>query len=156
MGKFSTRQYTFPISTIYPILKLHWVMHLKLVLIHLAMHWPGAALAYILFISSGVYLFFFGIPPWPLPAMGQPERERCVRNEPLMCPVPSQPGVGRLTPSNFMAVAAATAALCCSTVPPFSRTRSLFRFAIGHPDALRNGMKPDYHIISMLHVIQWT
>lgn len=86
--------------------------------------------------------------------MGQPERERCVRNEPLMCPVPSQPGVGQLTPSNFMAVAAATAALCCSTVPPFSRTRSLFRFAIGHPDALRNAMKPDYHIISMLHVIQ--
>ena len=49
---------------------------------------------------------------------------------------PSQPGVGQLTPSNFIAVATATAALCCSIVPPFSSTRILFRFAIGHPEAL--------------------
>jgi hypothetical protein len=126
--------------------KLHWVMHLKLAFLHTELHWPGGALAYMLFISSGAYLFFFGSPAWPLPAMGQPDRERCVRNEPLMCPVPSQPGVGQFTPSNFMAVAAATAALCCSTVPPFSSTRSLFRLAIGHPDALWNGMKSVYHI----------
>jgi len=37
-----------------------------------------------------------------------------------------------------MAVAAATAALCCSTVPPASRTRILFRLAIGQPEALKN------------------
>jgi hypothetical protein len=55
-----------------------------------------------------------------------------------MCPVPSQPGVGQLTPSNFMAVAAATAALCCSTEPPLSRTRILFRLAMGQPEALQN------------------
>lgn len=36
-----------------------------------------------------------------------------------------------------MAVAAATAALCCSTVPPDSRTRILLRLAIGQPDALK-------------------
>lgn len=35
-----------------------------------------------------------------------------------------------------MAVAAATAALCCSTVPPASRTRILLRLAMGQPDAL--------------------
>lgn len=35
-----------------------------------------------------------------------------------------------------MAVAAATAALCCSTVPPASSTRILLRLAIGHPEAL--------------------
>lgn len=39
-------------------------------------------------------------------------------------------------PSNLMAVAAATAALCCSTVPPASRTRILLRLAIGQPEAL--------------------
>lgn len=50
--------------------------------------------------------------------------------------LPSQPGVGQLTPSNFIAVATATAALCCSIVPPFSRTLILFRFAIGQPEAL--------------------
>lgn len=44
--------------------------------------------------------------------------------------------MGQLTPSNFIAVAAATAALCCSIVPPFSRTLILFLFAIGHPEAL--------------------
>lgn len=132
---------------------LHWVMHLKLAFIHIVLNWPGGALAYMLFMSSGVYLFFFGIPAWPLPAMGQPDRERCVRNEPLMCPVPSQPGVGQLTPSNFMAVAAATAALCCSTVPPFSSTRNLFRLAMGHPDALWNGMKSSYHNILMVHMM---
>lgn len=50
--------------------------------------------------------------------------------------LPSHPGVGQLTPSNFMAVATATAALCCSIVPPFSRTLILFLFAIGQPEAL--------------------
>jgi hypothetical protein len=52
-------------------------------------------------------------------------------------PLPSHPGVGQFTPSNFIAVAAATAALCCSIVPPFSNTLILFLFAIGHPDALQ-------------------
>lgn len=47
------------------------------------------------------------------------------------------PGVGQLTASNFRLVADTTDALCCSRVPPLSRTRILFRFAIGHPDALR-------------------
>lgn len=70
------------------------------------------------------------------PAIGQPESDLCVEKEPFMCPIPSHPGVGQLTPSNFMAVAAATAALCCSTVPPDSRTRILLRFAMGQPDAL--------------------
>jgi hypothetical protein len=37
-----------------------------------------------------------------------------------------------------MAVAAATAALCCSTEPPLSRTRILFRLAMGQPEALQN------------------
>lgn len=50
---------------------------------------------------------------------------------------PSHPGVGQLTPSNFIAVATATAALCCSIVPPFSRTLILFRLAMGHPEALQ-------------------
>lgn len=45
-------------------------------------------------------------------------------------------------PSNFMAVAAATAALCCSTVPPASRTRILFRLAIGQPEALVGSRTP--------------
>lgn len=55
-----------------------------------------------------------------------------------MWPDPSQPGVGQFTPSNLIAeAAAATAALCCSTVPPLSKTRILFRFAIGQPDALK-------------------
>lgn len=71
------------------------------------------------------------------PAIGQPESDLWVENEPFMCPIPSHPGVGQFTPSNFMAVAAATAALCCSTVPPDSRTRILLRFAIGQPDALK-------------------
>lgn len=51
--------------------------------------------------------------------------------------LPSQPGVGQFTPSNFIAVATATAALCCSIVPPFSRTLILLRFAIGQPEALK-------------------
>lgn len=121
--------------------------------IRIVLNWPGGALAYMLFMSSGVYLFFFGMPAWPLPAMGQPDRERCVRKEPLMCPVPSHPGVGQLTPSNFIAVAAATAALCCSTVPPFSSTRSLFRLAMGHPDALQNGMKFSHLINFIVHIM---
>jgi hypothetical protein len=52
-----------------------------------------------------------------------------------------------------MAVAAATAALCCSTVPPFSSTRNLFRLAMGHPDALRNGMKSSHHNIFLVHIM---
>lgn len=50
--------------------------------------------------------------------------------------LPSHPGVGQLTPSNFIAVATATAALCCSIVPPFSSTLILFLFAMGQPEAL--------------------
>lgn len=71
------------------------------------------------------------------PATGQPDSERCVKKDPFMCPEPSQPGVGQLTPSNLIAdAAAATAALCCSTVPPLSSTLILLRFAIGQPEAL--------------------
>lgn len=44
-------------------------------------------------------------------------------------------------PSNLIAVAAATAALCCSTVPPASKTRILLRLAIGHPEALQIQLK---------------
>lgn len=89
--------------------------------------------------SSG-YLGFFGCGVGvAAPAIGQPERERWVKKDPFRCPDPSQPGVGQLTPSNLMAeAAAATAALCCSTVPPLSNTRILLRFAIGHPEALEN------------------
>lgn len=88
-------------------------------------------------ISSGYFGFFGCGVGVAAPATGQPESERCVKKEPLMCPEPSQPGVGQLTPSNLMAeAAAATAALCCSTVPPLSSTRILLRFAIGHPEAL--------------------
>lgn len=87
--------------------------------------------------SSGYFGFFGCGVGVTAPATGQPDRERCVKKEPLMCPDPSQPGVGQLTPSNLMAeAAAATAALCCSTVPPLSKTRILLRFAIGHPEAL--------------------
>ena len=70
------------------------------------------------------------------PATGHPESDLCVEKEPFMWPIPSQPGVGQFTPSNFIAVAAATTALCCSTLPPDSRTLILLRFAIGQPDAL--------------------
>lgn len=69
--------------------------------------------------------------------MYHPDSDLCVKKVPLMCPVPSHPRVGQLTPSNFIAVATATAALCCSTVPPFSSTLILLRFAIGQPDALQ-------------------
>lgn len=87
--------------------------------------------------SSG-YFGFFGCGVGVVaPATGHPERERWVRKDPFICPDPSHPGVGQFTPSNFIAdAAAATAALCCSTVPPLSSTRILLRFAIGHPDAL--------------------
>lgn len=71
------------------------------------------------------------------PAIGQPDRDLWVENDPFIWPIPSQPGVGQFTPSNFIAVAAATAALCCSTVPPDSNTRILFLFAMGQPDALQ-------------------
>lgn len=83
--------------------------------------------------SSGYFAFFTVCP-----AKGHPLRERCVKKEPFICPVPSQPGVGQLTPSNFIAVAAATAALCCSMEPPDSNTLALFLLAIGHPEALES------------------
>lgn len=60
----------------------------------------------------------------------------CVRNVPFMWPVPSQPVVEQCVGSNFIAVAAAMAALCCSIVPPLSRIRNLLRLAIGQPEAL--------------------
>ena len=92
------------------------------------------------YIETGIssYLGFL-IIPWA--AIGHPDSDRCVKKVPLMCPVPSQFGVGQLTPSNFMAVATATAALCCSTVPPLSSTLILFRFAIGQPEALKYDKK---------------
>lgn len=93
---------------------------------------PLIPLLYMLVMSSNLGLRSV------LPARGHPDNDLWVENEPLMWPIPSQPGVGQLTPSNFIAVAAATAALCCSTVPPDSSTRSLFLFAIGQPDALEN------------------
>lgn len=92
--------------------------------------------------SSGYFGFFGCGVGVAAPAMGHPESDRWVRKDPLRCPDPSQPGVGQLTPSNLMAeAAAATAALCCSTVPPLSRTRILLRFAIGQPDALKNTIR---------------
>lgn len=92
---------------------------------------PVTPLLYMLVMSSN--LGFLSV----FPARGHPDNDRCVENDPLTCPIPSQPGVGQFTPSNFIAVAAATAALCCSTVPPDSKILVLFRFAIGHPDALK-------------------
>lgn len=87
-------------------------------------------------ISSGYFGFFGGVGV-AAPAIGQPDSERWVRKEPFKCPDPSHPGVGQFTPSNLIAdAAAATAALCCSTVPPLSSTRILLRFAMGHPEAL--------------------
>lgn len=50
--------------------------------------------------------------------------------------MPSHPGVGQFTPSNFIA-GAATTALCCSTLPPDSRTLIFCLLAIGQPDALQ-------------------
>ena len=72
------------------------------------------------------------------PAIGHPESDLCVEKEPFICPIPSQPGVGQFTPSNFIAVAAATTALCCSTLPPDSKALILLRLAIGQPEALKN------------------
>lgn len=92
---------------------------------------PLIPLLYMLVMSSNLGFFI----EWP--AFGQPDNDRCVENEPFIWPSPSQPRVGQLTPSNFIAVAAATAALCCSTVPPDSKTRPLFRFASGQPEALQ-------------------
>lgn len=70
--------------------------------------------------------------------------------------LPSQPGVGQFTPSNFIAVATATAALCCSMVPPFSRTLILFLFAIGHPEALEdNKNKKRLRETSRSIIYQW-
>jgi hypothetical protein len=63
--------------------------------------------------------------------------------------IPSQPGVGQLTPSNFIALATTTAALCCSIVPPFSRTLILFLFAIGHPEALQKFQQCKQRAISI-------
>lgn len=90
-------------------------------------------------ISSGYFGFLGCGVGVAAPAIGQPDKERWVKKDPFKCPEPSQPGVGQFTPSNLIAdAAAATAALCCSTVPPLSKTRILLRFAIGHPDALLN------------------
>lgn len=70
--------------------------------------------------------------------MGHPLNDLCVRKVPFMCPVPSQPGVGQLIPSNLMEEAVETGVLCCcSIVPPFSKALILFRLAIGQPDALQ-------------------
>lgn len=94
---------------------------------------------YIWLISSAPYLWggFLGETERGLVATGHPLSERWVRNEPLMCPAPSQPGVGQFIPSSLAAaVTAARAALCCSTVPPPSSTRILLRLAIGQPEAL--------------------
>jgi len=85
--------------------------------------------------------FLLGTPAGPVGPtnvaagpVGHPARARWARNE-----LVSQLVVEQLSEAdvNFMAVAAATAALCCSTVPPFSRTLILLRLAMGHPEALQ-------------------